>query len=538
MLDGNSDERTPDINLRPPLPGSEPGGAGARLDFESFTCEKVVLSSSDGASGLVYNAISSNYYGPKSSVKAKLVIKEAFPLEVRQFLHRQGETLQMDENKTPAAWDAFESHMKDFERAFERHATLHQGQARGYVSVPIRILNANGTVYLASDISNGRTFNEAVSHMTLQEKVRTISGLCEATAAIHEEGFFCLDLKPSNVLAIESAQGKGFTGMVQLFDFDSALRKSDMESGLFKVSGSGSWAAYEQTHPGRIESVGPRSDIYSLGAMLFWIFVGRAPSYVETVHAYNGWDCQAFEGCSNEFDQMGPASKEAFANILSKALTVDVEDRYTTALEMKEDVDNLLSLISPVPSSVENAIEGIQNQVQGTLEGNRRERAKSKRAKGILAAAIAALLAACAFGAFLIGSSQRNQDPIVGTWAINPDSFTVESVDESGYSNWIPSNGNPLKEPGFFKANQDGTATIALDPKAHEITWLYESESNTQMGVTRNYMLYYAQGKVASVIIGTTMDGGEESHNDNFIQGEVTIMIDGQEYAYYMKRIR
>mgnify|MGYP000812651941 FL=1 len=97
---------------------------------------------------------------------------------------------------------------------------------------------------------------------------------------LHDGGYLYLDVKPENVLVLE-----GTRDWVQLYDFDSVIREKDIEE--CSVTGGGcfenkilrftsKWASYELRR-GDIEHVGTWSDVYGVGAVLFYLLFGRAP---------------------------------------------------------------------------------------------------------------------------------------------------------------------------------------------------------------------------------------------------------------------
>ncbi len=104
-----------------------------------------------------------------------------------------------------------------------------------------------------------------------EEAARLVEVLARAVHYAHERGIIHRDLKPSNVLLDKN-------GMPKVCDFGLAKRVDD-ESGRTQagqIFGTPSYMAPEQAD-GRREEVGPRSDIYALGALLYETLTGRPP---------------------------------------------------------------------------------------------------------------------------------------------------------------------------------------------------------------------------------------------------------------------
>jgi serine/threonine-protein kinase len=109
------------------------------------------------------------------------------------------------------------------------------------------------------------------------EAVRVVRTLAEAMGYAHDEGVVHRDLKPANVVL--SADGT-----VQVTDFGLA-RRLDAPGGQSKTGdllGTPPYMAPEQA-VGRTRDVGPLSDVYALGAILYELLTGRPPFQGKTV---------------------------------------------------------------------------------------------------------------------------------------------------------------------------------------------------------------------------------------------------------------
>ena len=106
----------------------------------------------------------------------------------------------------------------------------------------------------------------------LRVAVDWVRQLAEGLQYAHSEGIVHRDVKPANVMI-------NGTGRPQLMDFGLAKRDADTESGMTiegQVVGTPNYMAPEQAR-GAISEIGPHSDQYSVGVVLYEMLCGRAP---------------------------------------------------------------------------------------------------------------------------------------------------------------------------------------------------------------------------------------------------------------------
>ena len=145
------------------------------------------------------------------------------------------------------------------------------------ISMVFDVAADDGTEYLVMELVPGETLKETVSRGPLPEaRVRDVGAqIAEALAAAHDHDVIHRDIKPANVMLSPDGRAK-------LLDFGLALRcpvalaahetTDDVERDL--VVGTLAYMSPEQML-GR--SVDERSDLYSLGALLFEMIAGRPP---------------------------------------------------------------------------------------------------------------------------------------------------------------------------------------------------------------------------------------------------------------------
>lgn len=330
------------------------------LDFGDYRCRDIKLLSNNGSSGLVYQAISDDFYG-SGKPSANLIIKECYPLELARCIHRNYNVLEMSDEADSSDRALFNRYLDRYHKAFSNNASLRQGCAREQISTPSRAFSINGTLYIINNASHGTTMDAAFASMNVYQQLKTLLRLGETLAAIHNAGYVYLDLKPENILCIKNPNDDTqFTDDIRLFDFDSTLSLKELSEDDAIVSGSGDWSAFEQTHPGHIHEVGIPSDMYSLGALLFWVLVGRPPKTTEVIHADGDWMVSGSSlpslGDKASHDQIA-----CIKRIFDHTLCIQPARRYQSAQPFIEEVNKLAELLMPTNETMNARFDEVEN---------------------------------------------------------------------------------------------------------------------------------------------------------------------------------
>jgi len=148
----------------------------------------------------------------------------------------------------------------------------------------------DGCLYLILDLIMGGSLAERVTG-PLPERVAVelMEAVAQAVDQIHKAGILHLDIKPSNIL-LDGLPGGPWDQVTPLLaDFGIARAGDDpgaTATGLIGVRGTPSFMAPEQVGGDRAK-IGPRSDVYALGATLYSLLTGRLPfqaaSVIETL---------------------------------------------------------------------------------------------------------------------------------------------------------------------------------------------------------------------------------------------------------------
>ncbi len=191
----------------------------------------------------------------------------------------------------------------------------------------------NGLPYIAMGYIEGETLQTLaqVHRPTARRAAEIVATIARAAGYAHEQGVIHRDIKPTNV-TMDAAHDEPV-----LMDFGLAKELSDKSSLLSQsgqVIGTPSYMSPEQA-AGELERVGPHSDVYSLGAVLYHLLCGRPP--------FEGPVSDVLRHVISEdpapVRRWVPRIHRDLETICLKALAKNPSRRYRTADELAEDLD-------------------------------------------------------------------------------------------------------------------------------------------------------------------------------------------------------
>lgn len=310
-----------------------------------------------GANSLVYEAHRDG--APKHRVR----IKECYP--ARQAPSRNGMRLSWpDDSRRKKA-------LERFQEGFENQRLFQSEEKTGNAAIhmPLEMCEANNTRYMIMELDYGETLDR---HKVLSfEEILTITkALADTLGEYHRLGFLHLDIKPENILVLREAPN-----MIKLFDLDSVVRKQDIQQGVLPaLSYSPRWAAPELREE-IISQISERTDIYSIGAVLFWMVMGREPG-CDDRSIFAEWE---FDGPL--FNGQNPQLKRALRYIFRHTLCCRAGCRFENADTLAEKLDEALKLVREkkpyLLSNVEHVARFIGREKE--LEGIRASFASGKK---------------------------------------------------------------------------------------------------------------------------------------------------------------
>jgi len=193
-------------------------------------------------------------------------------------VYRARRTLLGDEVAVKIMRPDFGSDPGSRERFLRESRACAQLRHPNIVSILDYNLDPEGRPFLVMELLNGRSLREEVidrGPLSIVEMQLMMAPLCAALQLAHERGVLHRDLKPANIVAHDFGGG---TRTHKIVDFGLARVRESTEAtrltGAHQFLGTIAYAAPEQLAGGIVDA---RSDIYSLGVVIFEAVTGRLP---------------------------------------------------------------------------------------------------------------------------------------------------------------------------------------------------------------------------------------------------------------------
>ena len=215
------------------------------------------------------------------------------------------------------------------------------------------------------ELVNGRALSSVLQPGGLPlERVLTIGiAVAEAMSAAHQKGITHRDLKPANVMLGEGEHA----GRIKVLDFGLAKivepQPGFSPASMLPTEGAGTaegrilgTVAYMSPEQAEGRAVDSRSDLFSLGVVLYEMATGQQPFTGETGLSILS---SILKDTPRSVTEINPALPADFGRIIRRALAKDPERRYQSAKDLRNDLQDLKASLDSgeltSPSSVSQA---------------------------------------------------------------------------------------------------------------------------------------------------------------------------------------
>lgn len=231
---------------------------------------------------------------------------------------------------------------QEYKARFQREA-----QAAGVLSHPNIVTvydfgEENGILYLAMECLKGESLErviEAREILPIETIIPMYEQVCSALDHAHQHKIVHRDVKPANFMILES-------GLVKVTDFGIAKMMAASMTQAGQILGTPNYMSPEQVKGRPVDG---RSDIFSLGVILYELITGEKPFGGQNITTVIYKIINENPIAPRELDS---AIHPGLSYITSKALAKDPADRYQTCRQLAEDLSGYKNLgVSPSPGA-------------------------------------------------------------------------------------------------------------------------------------------------------------------------------------------
>ena len=185
--------------------------------------------------------------------------------------------------------------------------------------------------YIVMELIDGIMLRQYMNRRVIlswKEAVHFSKQIARALAHAHERGIIHRDIKPQNIMLLRD-------GTVKVADFGIAALENELQENKGEAVGSIHYIAPEQA---RGELPDSRSDIYSLGVVMYEMMTGTVPYTGDTLGEIA---VKHMNAAPKPIAEQNPDVPEALVAIIGRAMAPNLADRYQTAAELADDLEKL-----------------------------------------------------------------------------------------------------------------------------------------------------------------------------------------------------
>lgn len=226
-------------------------------------------------------------------------------------------------------------------RRFEREAQAASALNHPNILTVHEFGDDDGVHFIATEFVDGETLRDKIKNIDTKEALDIAIQVASALSAAHEAGITHRDIKPENIMIRSDGYVKVLDfGLAKVKEADATVGSEDQTRALLKtepgsILGTDAYMSPEQA---RAKTVDARSDIWSLGVVIYEMLAGKRP--------FRG-DSRAdiiASVLTNDPPQISTHNRSLPPEadwIVAKALSKDIEARYQTAKELRADLTKL-----------------------------------------------------------------------------------------------------------------------------------------------------------------------------------------------------
>lgn len=219
---------------------------------------------------------------------------------------------------------------EEFRKRFQTEAQAVAMLSHPNIVSVYDVSHSDGVEYIVMELIEGVTLMQYMKKkgaLGWKEALHFAVQISKALEHAHEKGIVHRDIKPQNIMILKD-------GTIKVADFGIAALESAQEKKSDQTVGSVHYIAPEQA---RGEQPDPRSDIYSLGVVMYEMLTGKMPYDGDTAEQVA---MKHITGHPVPPQEPNPDIPEELAAITLKAMNSDINARYQSASELLRDLED------------------------------------------------------------------------------------------------------------------------------------------------------------------------------------------------------
>ncbi len=242
--------------------------------------------------------------------------------------------------------------LAEYEARFYQEAKAAGGLSHRNIVTIYDIGRSERIAYMAMEFLEGdelRKLLQARAPIPLSRALDIGAQVAEGLQYAHKRQIIHRDIKPANIMVLQD-------GLVKITDFGIArMRNNEVKTMTGMILGSPKYMSPEQVSGKRADT---RSDIFSLGVVIYEMLTGTSPFVADNIH---GVMYQTMNFNPPAPKTLNPDLPEVLNFIIAKALAKNLDDRYQKANDLAHDLREAMATLigaSATPEVVSGALEG------------------------------------------------------------------------------------------------------------------------------------------------------------------------------------
>jgi len=310
-----------------------------------------------GGSCIVYSATYK-----QNDITRHCRLKEFYPADNSNYYYdisRNGTELKIAD----AAQEQFESRKERFLEGVKKQILFYESIAK----------TRNQTTYVGGIYEGGNTLfytmlcDQGVSYDCVEDKslidiLKTGKAISQAVQSYHnyevsgeKNPILHLDIKPQNIFVLQESRE-----VIKLFDFDSVVNKNELDGSNVMISGSEGYMPYEVRDASKHYLISEKSDIYSIGAIVFERIVGRRLTMQDEDNGYVD-----IEQNNPLFANISVAIFKKLDKFFEKTCLGRMKQRYSNVEELIDAFDELMEYAKPIEYSLKKFLPSVTSSFLG-----------------------------------------------------------------------------------------------------------------------------------------------------------------------------